>query len=50
VMYRYFIGFYLAGESTQNGGLNFFPIFEGKVSGVSVQDMLLCLPFLNTDT
>jgi hypothetical protein len=26
------------------------PFFEGKVSGVSVQDMLLRLPFLKPDT
>jgi len=39
-----------AGKNTHNRALNFYPIFiplfEGKVSGVSVQDMLLRLPFL----
>ncbi len=43
-----------AGQNTHNGVSYFYPIFiplfEGKVSGVSVQDMLLRLPFLNTDT
>ena len=38
------------GENTQNEAFNFYPIFipliEGKVSGVSGQDMLLCPPFL----
>jgi hypothetical protein len=29
---------------------NFIPLLEAKVSGVSVQDMLLCLPFLTPDT
>jgi hypothetical protein len=28
----------------------FIPLFEAKVSGVSVQDMLLCLPFLTPET
>jgi hypothetical protein len=43
-----------AGENTPNGALNFYPIFiplfEGKVSGVSVQDILLRLPLLTPDT
>ncbi|PQP35432.1 hypothetical protein C6A37_02525 [Desulfobacteraceae bacterium SEEP-SAG9] len=42
------------GENTHHGALCFYPIFilffEGKVSGVSVQDMLLRLPFLKPDT
>ena len=42
------------GENTHHAALNFYPIFiplfEAKVSGVSVQDMLLCLPFLTPET
>jgi len=42
------------GENTHPGALNFYPIFiplfEAKVSGVSVQDMLFCLPFLTPET
>ena len=42
------------GENNHHGALNFYPIFiplyEGKVSGVSVQDMQLRLPFLKPDT
>jgi hypothetical protein len=42
------------GENPQIGALNFYPIFiphdECKVSGVSVQDMLLRLPFLTPET
>ena len=45
---------YWGGENTHNGALNFYPIFiplfEGKVSGVSVQDRLLHLPFLTPET
>jgi hypothetical protein len=43
-----------AGENTHNGALNFYtifiPLFEGKVSGVSVQEMLLRQPFLTPET
>ena len=43
-----------AGENSHNGALNFYPIFiplfEGKVSGVSVQDKLLRQPFLTPET
>jgi hypothetical protein len=42
------------GENTHPGALNFYPIFiplyEAKVSGVSVQDMLFCLPLLTPET
>ena len=42
------------GKNTHNRALNFYPsfipLFEDKVSGVSVQDMLLQLPFLKPDT
>ena len=42
---------YWRGENTHHAALNFYPIFnpffEAKVSGVSVQDMLLCLPYLS---
>jgi len=42
------------GENSHIGALNFYPIFiplfECKVSGVSVQDMLLRQPFLTPDT
>jgi hypothetical protein len=48
------IGRSWAGENTHNRALNFYPIFiplfEGKVSGVSVQDMLLRLPSLTPET
>jgi hypothetical protein len=41
-------------ENSHIGALNFHPIFiphfERKVSGVSVQDMLLRLPFLTPET
>ncbi len=41
-------------ENSHIGALNFYPIFiplfELKVSGVSVQDMLLRLPFLTPET
>ena len=41
-------------ENSHIGALNFYPIFiplfERKVSGVSVQDMLLRLPFMTPDT
>ena len=41
-------------ENTHHGALNFYPIFiplfEAKVSGVSVQDMLFCLSFLTPET
>jgi len=41
-------------ENSHIGALNFYPIFiplfERKVSGVSVQDMLLRLPFLTPET
>jgi hypothetical protein len=44
----------LADENSHIGALNFYPIFiplfERKVSGVSVQDMLLHLPFLTPET
>ena len=43
-----------AGENTHNGALNFYtifiPLFEDKVSGVSVQDMLLRFAFLTPET
>jgi hypothetical protein len=49
-----FKGYNWRGENTHPGALNFYPIFiplyEAKVSGVSVQDMLFCLPFLTPDT
>ena len=42
------------GENTHDGALYFYPIFilllEAKVSGVSVQDMLLRQPFLTPET
>ena len=42
------------GANTHHGALYFYPIFillfEGKVSGVSVQDMLFRLPFLTPET
>ena len=42
------------GENIHNVALNFYPIFmplyECKVSGVSVQDMLLRLTFLTPET
>jgi len=42
------------GKNTHHAALNFYPIFiplfEAKISGVSVQDMLLCLPFLTPET
>jgi hypothetical protein len=42
------------GENTHHAALNFYPIFipffEAKVSGVSVQDILLCLPLLTPET
>ena len=42
------------GENSHIEALNFYPIFiplgECKVSGVSVQDMLLRLPFLTPET
>ena len=42
------------GENSHIGALNFYPIFiplfGRKVSGVSVQDMLLRLPFLTPET
>ena len=45
---------YWGGKNTYNGALNFYPIFiplfEGKVSGVSVQDRQLRLPFLTPET
>jgi hypothetical protein len=48
------IGSSWAEEDTHNRALNFYPIFipllEGKVSGVSVQDMLLRLPSLTPET
>ena len=41
-------------KSYHIGALNFYPIFiplfGGKISGVSVQDMLLRLPFLTPET
>jgi hypothetical protein len=42
------------GENSHIGPLNFYPIFIHlfgcQVSGVSVQDMLLPLPFLTPET
>ena len=42
------------GENNHHGALNFYPIFiprfESKVSGVSVQDMLLRQSFLTPET
>jgi len=42
------------GEDTHHGALYFYPnfysFFEGKISGVGVQDMLLRLPLLKPDT
>ena len=37
-------------ENSHIGALDFYPIFERKVSGVSVQDILLRLPFLTPET
>jgi hypothetical protein len=48
------VGYGKDGEYSHIGALNFYPIFiprfEGKVSGVSVQDILLSLPLLTPDT
>jgi hypothetical protein len=48
------LGLIYRGENSHIEALNFSPIFipldECKVSGVSVQDMLLCLPFLTPET
>jgi hypothetical protein len=42
------------GENNHHGAFNFYPIFilrfESKVSGVSVQDMLLRQSFLTPET
>jgi hypothetical protein len=42
------------GENNHHGALNLYPIFiprfEGEVSGVSVQDMLLRQSFLTPET
>ena len=43
-----------SGENSHIGAFNFYPIFiplfECQVSGVSVQDMRLRLPFLTPET